>query len=261
MNEVIVHESWFEEWRWNIDRRQPCKHVREVQDPETWFAQWKCNLEECQACSDKNGKDAPYESLFHHWRWALDQPKKQETSLEPEILFAQWRWNLQDGSEVREEMEPESLFHDWNWRLGSSELASSRRRRASDPSKITPEEIFSDWRRISLGSLSSHNDTFVEWMKNLKERVVKRRPPKRHHQTSPVSSEMKEKLNSPPVKSSSKTGLLSWSKIPDSFLHPTWAKKLTSSKLPQTGKPNFDKKSFHLLTKCHAKQPFNRGRN
>ncbi len=241
-----------------MDRRQPRKSVKEEQDPEILFAQWKCHLKEC---SNENGEEVPFESLFHDWRWILDHPKKEMTALEPEILFAQWRWNLRDGPEEHEEMEPESLFHDWNWRLGSSDPAGLSRRRASDPSKMSPEEIFSDWRRISLGSLSLHNDAFTEWMKNLKERVVKRRPPKHHHQTSPESNEMKEKVTTPQVKSSSKSGLLSWSKIPDSVLHPTWAKKLTSSKHPQTGKPNFDKKSFHLLTKCHAKQPQSRGRN
>ena len=76
---------------------------------------------------------------------------------------------------MAEMIAPESWMEDWRWNL-EDDSAFLRRRHVSDPIKETPEEIFSDWRRISVGNNSSalHHDEFAEWMKNLKHRVGKR---------------------------------------------------------------------------------------
>jgi hypothetical protein len=46
---------------------------------------------------------------------------------------------------------PEAWFEEWKWNLDDDKLCQSgSSRRASDPVKLSPEKIFSDWRRISL---------------------------------------------------------------------------------------------------------------
>ena len=75
------------------------------------------------------------------------------------------------------EMIPqESWMEDWRWNL-DEDSEFLRRRHVSEPTKETPEEIFSDWRRISLGdnSFAGQHDEYSEWMKNLKHRADKRR--------------------------------------------------------------------------------------
>jgi hypothetical protein len=88
---------------------------------------------------------------------------------------------------MAEMISPESWFEDWRWNL-NDDSACLRRRHVSDPTRETPEEIFSDWRRISLGNSTSsgHQDAFAEWMKNLKHRVDKKRRtnPKRQGNTN-----------------------------------------------------------------------------
>jgi hypothetical protein len=76
---------------------------------------------------------------------------------------------------MAEMIAQESWFQDCRWNLDDS--AFLRKRHFSVPTCESPEVIFRDWRRISLGESSSpaQQDAYDVWMKNLKPRADKSR--------------------------------------------------------------------------------------
>jgi len=183
-----------------------------------------------------------------------------------ELRF-EMRQQRQLNREINAVIAPESWFEDWRWNLDADRIVVKRR--ASDPIKVSPEKIFSDWRRISLDLHQSTpaTDTFNEWMRNLKDRVKKRKP-KPHPSEAAASSEMKSKLSSssPTSKSSSSSKVGGVVALPNFssllFRSKKSGKKDSKSlKHPQNGKASTEKHTMRLMAKCHAKQPFGRGRN
>lgn len=197
--------------------------------------------------------------------WSSDSTV--QSLIESRMEFCRLRFEMRKQRQVNREMnaviDPESWFDDWRWNLDDEKVCTARvERRASDPVvQLSPEKIFSDWRRISLDYQSAAaSDTFNEWMRNLKGRVVTTRKMKVCSAASSQSTEMREKLSSPskpPTASTSKFVIA----IPIVF--PAKNQKDSKSlKHPQTGKNPSDKHSMRLMAKCHAKQPLGgRGRN
>lgn len=185
---------------------------------------------------------------------ALNQSRNEFCQLRLEM-----RRQRQVNRVMAEMIPQESWMEDWRWNL-DEDSEFLRRRHVSEPTKETPEEIFSDWRRISLGdsSFAGQHDEYSEWMKNLKHRADKRRSIKPRVAAPPVM-EMKERLTPPASKP--KHIVLFIPQIPAVCNESGLDKTRKSPKHPQTGKPWFDKSSIRLMTKCHAKQPYLRGRN
>ena len=281
-------EDYFEDWRHIFeerDSRHRRRSVDELEEDELIIvaSPFKKIKQDCQAKKRAVEKTMAYkfgrayQGMKRNFMIAVGNSKLKdnfdfwtsdsavESLINSRKEFCQLRFEMRKQRQVNREMNdviaPESWFEDWRWNMDDERVGATARRRASDPIQVSPEKIFSDWRRISLDPQSSPSlDEFSQWMKNLKERVVKKRRPK----TRPDDFEMKEKLTSPVKPSTSNHkfgGILVLPHVPSIFQSSSKKKESKSLKHPQTGKAPADKNSMRLMTKCHAKQPNFRGRN
>lgn len=112
MNEVIPPESWFEDWRWNLNDEAETSTSRRryfsepVSQPEHYTSEWRQIL-------------ITSRKVFGHLRVEM---KRQ-------------RWI---SREMNAMIVPEALFEEWRWNL-NEELVSRRRRCVTEPTKMFSE--------------------------------------------------------------------------------------------------------------------------
>lgn len=208
------------------------------------------------------GSSAKIEDNFDFW----SSESTVQSLMDSRKEFCQLRFAMRQQRQINRDINaviaPEAWFEDWRWNLDDDMVLAKRR--ASEPVMASPEMTFSVWRRTSFYvHQPSPTDTFSRWMKNLKDRV-KRRNSKSHPSQAAASSEVKTKLSSspPPTSSSFRMGgVVSLPHFSNLLFRSKSSKEAKSLKHPQTGKASSEKHSMRLMAKCHAKQPFGRGRN
>ena len=112
MNDVIPPESWFEDWKWNLNEEAETSTLR-----RRYF-------------SEPASKPEPYSS---DWRQILIKSRKVFSHLRIEMKRQRWI-----SREMNATIVPEALFEEWRWNL-NEDLMSRRRRCVTEPTTMLTE--------------------------------------------------------------------------------------------------------------------------